>query len=96
MALFDGTENFAPALEGQRIAIGAGQGAGQSISRGMATAQRSKGLQLEGQAQDLSKQKFEFEKLRFNDMVKQNQLHKSWLDGILSGASSNEDSYWTD
>lgn len=41
-SLFGGVENFTPAFEGQRIAIAAGQGSGQSISRGMTTAQRGK------------------------------------------------------
>lgn len=68
MPLFDGVENFTPALTGQQIAIGAGQGAGQSISRGMATAQRGKGLELEGASQDLSRQKFQFQKKQYEDV----------------------------
>lgn len=46
-SLFSGVENFTPAFTGQQIAIQAGQGAGQSISRGMATAQRGKQQQFE-------------------------------------------------
>ena len=39
MSLFDGVYNFTPAFEGQKIAMAVGQGAGQSISRGMQVAQ---------------------------------------------------------
>lgn len=40
MSLFAGVENFTPAFTGQQIAIGAGQGAGNSISRGMQLAKQ--------------------------------------------------------
>lgn len=69
MPLFDGVESFTPAFTGQQIAIGTGQGAGQSISRGMAMGQRGKAQR--------------FEESKYNDMVMQNELHKRWLDRIL-------------
>lgn len=44
MALFDGVENFTPVFTGKQLAIAAGQGAGQSIARGMASAREQKKL----------------------------------------------------
>lgn len=46
MALFDGVENFTPAFTGQQIAIQAGQGAGQSISRGQQVKNQGKSLAM--------------------------------------------------
>lgn len=60
MPLFSGVENFSPALEGQRISIGAGQGAGASISRGTAARQH-------GEAQNLNEQEFKFKKQVYKD-----------------------------
>lgn len=56
MSLFDGVQNFTPAFTGQQIAIEAGKGAGQSISRGMSGATNSK-------SQGLQQQKFDADQM---------------------------------
>lgn len=83
MALFDGVQNFTPAFTGQQLAIQSGQGAGQSISRGMQTAQR-------GKAQDLNEREFEFNKKKYEDMIKQLKLHDKALSGALSGSGPTD------
>lgn len=88
MALFNGVENFNPAFEGQRIAIGAGQGAGQSISRGMSTA-------LHGRAQSLDEAQFAFKKKQYYDQLQRLDLFKRWLDSKI-GESPTGFSDWTD
>lgn len=72
-ALFGGVENFTPAFTGRQLAMQSGQGAGQSISRGMAMAQRGDALQLE-------KDKFTLEKDKYNQMIERLKLFKIWLD----------------
>lgn len=76
MALFDGVQNFTPAFEGQRIAIGAGQGAGQSISRGQNSA-------IARQNQQLQSEEFQFKKSQYIDQLKRLELFKGWLDSKI-------------
>jgi len=52
MGLFDGTYSFTPALEGQRIAIAGGAGAGQSISRGVHYSQGGQKMNKQIEALD--------------------------------------------
>lgn len=92
-SLFGGVENFTPAFTGQQIAIGAGQGAGQSISRGMATAQRGKAqkFEMEKYPQEFAlRQKseqaredelnFRKQQWEFSHQVSRLDLFKSYLD----------------
>lgn len=79
MSLFDGTQNFTPALEGQRIAIGAGQGAAQGITSGLNASTARKG-------QELRSKEFEFQKKQYNDQIGRLDAFKSWLDSKIGGA----------
>ena len=78
MALFDGVQNFTPAFTGQQIAIAAGQGAGQSISRGTSAMQR-------GETMALDKQKFQFQKKEYEANQPTIDDLKSLFDFIKTG-----------
>lgn len=76
--LFAGVQNFVPAFQGRQLAIQAGQGAGQSISRGMQTAQRGKALQLE-------QEQFKFKQDQYKDSIQRLDMFKKWLDSQIGG-----------
>lgn len=92
-SLFSGVENFTPAFTGQQIAIQAGQGAGQSISRGMATAQHGKAQEFQMQkypqefalrqkSEQVREDEFQFRRQQweYSHQIDQLNMFKSFLD----------------
>lgn len=76
MALFDGTQSFTPALEGQRIAVGAGQGAAHGLTSGLSESTSRK-------SESLREQEFRFQKEQFNDTKQRLDMFKQWLDSKI-------------
>lgn len=74
MSLFDGTQTFTPAFTGRQLAIEAGKGAGQSLSRGM-------GSVTSGKSQGLQQQKF-----NADQMMQSKQMEA--LDGWMNAWSN--------
>lgn len=83
MALFDGTQSFTPALEGQRIAIAAGQGAAQSLTSGMAQSSHRKQVSLQQQEFDIRRKGYEEMMDWLKGGQKDDSMDFNWLDSSV-------------
>lgn len=79
MSLFDGVQTFTPAFTGRQLAIEAGKGAGQSLSRGMGSVTNSK-------SQGLQQQKFNTEVRQYESAIKRLDEFAKRRRGVVSGS----------